>query len=154
MPRRRYAKTPTSRRAAVAPRLVQTSLLAPLLSPHAGLLVGVQVLQAILKKKDDPTCISLIYCNQTEEDILLREDMEALAAANPDRFKIWYTVDRAGPEWKYSTGYINEAMVKEHLFPADPETIACMCGPPGMIKFACIPSLEKAGYDADHYFSF
>lgn len=116
--------------------------------------MGVQVVQAILKKADDPTRIALIYCNQTEEDILLREDMEALAAANPDRFKIWYTVDRAGPEWQYSTGYINEAMVKEHLFPADPETIACMCGPPGMIKFACIPSLEKAGYDADHYFSF
>lgn len=112
------------------------------------------MLQAVLKDKDDPTQLALVYCNQSEGDILLREEMEALAAANPDRFKIWYTVDRASPGWAYSTGHINEAMVREHLFPADVDTIACMCGPPGMIKFACIPNLEKLGYDMDHLFSF
>jgi hypothetical protein len=29
-----------------------------------------------------------------------------------------------------------------------------MCGPPPMIKFACIPNLEKAGYTDRDYMSF
>ena len=115
---------------------------------------AVQVLQAVLKNKDDPTRLALLYCNQTESDILLREEMEALAAAHPDRFQIWYTLDRSEPGWAYSTGHINEAMMRDHLFPGDADTIACMCGPPGMIKFACIPNLEKLGYATDHYFAF
>ena len=60
-------------------------------------------------------------------------------------------VDRVpeGMEWAYSTGFVNEDMVREHLFPAGPETAALLCGPPPMIKFACVPNLEKLGYKAE-----
>lgn len=61
---------------------------------------------------------------------------------------------RAGPEWKYSTGYINEDMLREHLLPPGPDTIAAMCGPPPMVKFACIPNLEKLGYTEDMMITF
>ena len=59
-----------------------------------------------------------------------------------------------GVEWHYSTGFVNEDMVRERLFPANDETAALMCGPPPMIKFACMPNLEKAGYKADNCISF
>jgi hypothetical protein len=37
-------------------------------------------------------------------------------------------------------------MLREHLLPASPDAIVAMCGPPPMIKFACIPNLEKLGF--------
>ena len=45
--------------------------------------------KAILKDPEDCTQISLIYCNQTPEDILLWEELDQLAA-NHDNFKVWY----------------------------------------------------------------
>ncbi|PIO77857.1 hypothetical protein TELCIR_00037 [Teladorsagia circumcincta] len=62
-------------------------------------------------------------------------------------FKVWYTVDRPPAVWKYSTGFINDAMIKEHLPPPAEDTAVLMCGPPPMITFACIPNLDKLGYD-------
>lgn len=56
-------------------------------------------------------------------------------------------VNRRAPEgWAYSSGFINEDMLREHLLPAGPDSIVAMCGPPPMVKFACIPNLEKLGY--------
>jgi cytochrome-b5 reductase len=37
-------------------------------------------------------------------------------------------------------------MIKAHLPPPGPDTLVLMCGPPPMIKFACIANLEKLGY--------
>jgi cytochrome-b5 reductase len=113
-----------------------------------------QLLQAITSNPEDKTTMSLIYANQSEDDILVREHIEKLAAEFPDKVKFWYTVDRAQPGWKYSTGYINEDMIREHLPAAGPDTGIFMCGPPPMIKMACIPALEKVGHTENNYFSF
>jgi NAD(P)H-flavin reductase len=170
--------------------------------------------------------VSLIYANQTEGDILLREELEAMAEARPQNFHLHYTCDRcarswsaarggsgrsacnrgraggsgrvrplpqishlntrgaclqasvqtpltafpcqpwchlSSPDppdrevsegWKYSVGHINEAMIREHLLPAGDDSIVAMCGPPGMIKFACIPNLEKAGHKEEALIQF
>jgi NAD(P)H-flavin reductase len=37
--------------------------------------------------------VSLLYANQCEDDILLREQLEELAAKHTN-FKLWYTLDR------------------------------------------------------------
>ena len=47
-----------------------------------------QIIEAILKIREDPTEISLLYANQTEADILCRERLEALQKANKKRFKV------------------------------------------------------------------
>ena len=57
-------------------------------------------------------------------------------------------------EWKYSSGFINDQMIKDHLPAAGPDVQILMCGPPPMIKFACIPNLEKLGYQPDMYVAF
>ena len=59
-----------------------------------------------------------------------------------------------GVDWSYSTGFVSEDMVREHLFAASPSSIALMCGPPPMIKFACMPNLAKLGYPAEACISF
>ena len=107
-----------------------------------------QILHRIFRDPSDTTtCVKLLYANQTEEDILVRQELEALHEAFPDRFSLWYTVDRAEKDWKYSEGFITKAMVEEHLmFDSDAPTQFFLCGPPPMIKFACTPALKELGY--------
>jgi len=75
-----------------------------------------QLIKHVLSNPDDKTKLSLLFANQvllaklkyiklrvlvcssgfqTEDDILLREEFDTLAEQHPERFKIWYTVDRA-----------------------------------------------------------
>jgi Oxidoreductase NAD-binding domain len=49
---------------------------------------------------------------------------------------------KEGEDWQYSTGYINENMIRERLFPAGPTTFAGICGPPAMVNAACLPNLQ------------
>jgi len=112
-----------------------------------------QIIRTVTDDPEDNTEVSLLYANQCEDDILLREQLEELAAKHTN-FKLWYTLDRPPEGWTYSSGFINEDMVREHLLPAGPDAIVAMCGPPPMIKFACIPNLEKVGYTAEQLVQF
>ena len=112
-----------------------------------GITPMLQVINAIIKDPKDTTKISLLYANQTEEDILVRKELEEIEVKHPDRFKIWYTVDRPTENWKYSSGFINKDMIADHLPPSGDDTVILMCGPPPMIKFACVPNLNELGYN-------
>lgn len=54
-----------------------------------------QLVRHITKDPKDETKLSLLFANQTEKDILLRDELEQVAEEHPDQFKLWYTVDRA-----------------------------------------------------------
>jgi len=125
-----------------------------MMSGGTGITPMLQVMAAILKDPNDTTTISLLYANQTESDILVRDELEALAAKHPGRLKIWYTLDRPEAGWKYSAGFITQEMIKEHLPPPSDETIILMCGPPPMVKFACKANLDKLGYAAERQVAF
>lgn len=94
-----------------------------------------QLIKEICKKTDDETKLALLFANQTEEDILLRDDIEVAAAKNQEQFKAWYTIDRPSPTWKFSTGFVSEEMIKENLYPPSPDTLTLMCGPAPMVSF-------------------
>lgn len=122
-----------------------------------GVTPMLQILQAIFinpKYKDDQTKVNMIYANQTPNDILVRKELEEFSSNFSNRFKLWYTVDKITTkeddipsEWKYDVGFITTKMIKEHLlFDGDnSKTQFFMCGPPPMIKFACIPALQECG---------
>ena len=59
---------------------------------------------------------------------------------------MWYTLDRPPARWKFSSGFITDAMIAERLPGPQEESLVLMCGPPPMIKFACLPNLTKLGY--------
>eukprot|EP00054_Salpingoeca_dolichothecata_P038159 m.13065 g.13065 ORF g.13065 m.13065 type:complete len:312 (+) comp8273_c0_seq1:136-1071(+) len=126
---------------------------------HIGMIAGgtgitpmLQIVSAILKDPEDKTTMSLIFANQTEEDILVRDELEK--CAKDDRFSLWYTLDRPGDNWNYSKGFITDTMISDHLPPAGPDTQLLVCGPPPMVKFACLPNFEKLGYDKSMYMIF
>lgn len=113
-----------------------------------------QLIKHVLRDPDDKLQMALLFANQTEEDILLRSELEEAASAHPDQFKLWYTIDRSSENWSYSTGFISEEMIADHLPPTSADTFILMCGPPPMIKFACIPNLDKLGYESDLRFAY
>lgn len=107
-----------------------------------------QVMQAILKDPEDDTEMYVVYANRTEDDILLKDELDAWAEQIPERVKVWYVIQESIKEgWKYSTGFVTEAILREHIPESSHTTLALACGPPPMIQFAINPNLEKMGYD-------
>ncbi|CAH0551503.1 unnamed protein product [Brassicogethes aeneus] len=119
-----------------------------------GITPLLQLIRHILKDSSDKTELKLIFANQTEKDILVRKELEEVQAQHPEQFKLWYTLDVSTDGWEYATGFINEKMLKEHLFPPSEDNIILMCGPPPMINFACLPNLEKLGHSKDLCFAY
>jgi len=119
-----------------------------------GITPMLQLIRHIIKDPADKTEMSLLFANQTEKDILLRKELEELAAKHPQQFKLWFTVDVEPEGWKYSKGFVNKEMIQEHLFPPSDSTLVLMCGPPLMIKNACTPNLEKLNYDPKLCFAY
>lgn len=120
----------------------------------SGITPMLQLVTEVLKRTGDDTQLALLYANQSEQDILLRDDLDVLAAKHQEQFKVWYTVDRASESWKFSVGFVSDKMIQDNLFPPSSDTITLMCGPPPMINFACLPSLEKLNYDKELNFAY
>lgn len=119
-----------------------------------GLTPMYQVVQAILRDPTDKTVCTLLYANQTEDDILLRSELEKMARESNGRFKVYYTVDRPEPKWNGFSGFVTEDMLKEIMPVAGSSTFALMCGPPPMVKFALKPNFEKLQYPDTNIFAF
>lgn len=47
----------------------------------------------------------LLFANQTQKDILLREELEDAQRQYPDQFKLWYTLDTP-PQGKFNLIHI------------------------------------------------
>nr|XP_035945117.1 NADH-cytochrome b5 reductase 2 isoform X1 [Halichoerus grypus] len=128
---------------------------------HLGMIAGgtgitpmLQLIRHITKNPSDRTRMSLIFANQTEEDILVRKELEEVARTHPEQFDLWYTLDRPPVGWKYSSGYITANMIKEHLPPPGQSTLILVCGPLPLIQTTAHPNLEKLGYTKDMIFTY
>uniref|UniRef100_A0A1L8DZK6 NADH-cytochrome b5 reductase n=1 Tax=Nyssomyia neivai TaxID=330878 RepID=A0A1L8DZK6_9DIPT len=119
-----------------------------------GITPMLQLVRNILKAGTDRTEIALLFANQSENDILLRNELEHFSSEYPEQFKVWYTLDSTPADWKYSKGFISDEMIKEHLLPPSDSTLTLMCGPPPMITYACIPNLDKLGHSPDLRFAY
>jgi cytochrome-b5 reductase len=95
-----------------------------------GITPMLQVLQCMFRHGPDShnphVCVKLIYANQTVNDILVRDLLEALQRDFPTRFQLYYTVDQVpaaaengNKKWEYGVGFINKDMIQKHLLFAD-----------------------------------
>ncbi|CAG0919558.1 unnamed protein product [Notodromas monacha] len=119
-----------------------------------GITPMLQLIRAVSRDLNDRTQVALLFANQTEDDILLRPELEQLQSEHPDRFKLWYTVDRPVEGWKYGSGFVSADMIRDHLYPPSEDNLVLMCGPPPMINFACTPTLDKLGYNPKLRFAY
>lgn len=94
-----------------------------------------QITRAILKNPTDKTKISLIYANNTEEDILLRKEFEDLEKQYPDRFQKLFTVSKkSSSDDDVQTGYVTKEMISK-LWPGKQQgQKVLVSGPPAMVE--------------------
>ncbi|CAG99017.1 cytochrome-b5 reductase [Kluyveromyces lactis] len=93
-----------------------------------------QIMKSIFANDSDKTKVSLVYGNQTEEDILLKKELDAFVERKPDQFKVYYLLDKAPEAWTGGVGYITVDTMKERL-PAPAEGVQLLvCGPPPMVS--------------------
>jgi len=86
---------------------------------------------------------------------LVRQELEELQQKYPNRFSLHYTLDKPPSGWKYSSGFINREMIEKHLIvKGSGSQQFFMCGPPPMLKFACIPALNELGFTEKEMVSF
>ncbi|KAI4580916.1 hypothetical protein MJG53_010458 [Ovis ammon polii x Ovis aries] len=120
----------------------------------SGITPMLQLIRCVTRRPSDKTVMSLIFANQTEEDILMRNELEEVARTHPMQFNLWYTLDRPPVDWKYSSGFITKDMIKEHLPAPGESTLILVCGPPPLIQTAAHPNLKKLGYTKDMIFTY
>ncbi|KAK5069882.1 hypothetical protein LTR64_007936 [Lithohypha guttulata] len=94
-----------------------------------------QLTRSILRNPEDKTKISLIYANNTEEDILLRKEFEEFEKQYPDRFKKLFTVSKkSSADSDVEQGYVTREMIKK-VSSDDGRVGKVLCsGPPAMIE--------------------
>lgn len=119
-----------------------------------GITPMLQLIRHIVKDPEDKTKCYLLFANQTEKDILLRAELEAIAEEYPDQFSLWYTLDRPTQGWEFGSGFVDADMIRKHLPAPGDHSLVVMCGPPPMIQFACSPSLDSLAYAQEARFAY
>lgn len=92
-----------------------------------------QLIRAICEHEKDQTEVHLIYANRSENDILLRDELEHFARNYPKNFKLWYMLDQPPKDWTYGSGYVTSAVISAKLPGPSEDTKIMLCGPPGMV---------------------
>ncbi|KAJ8580456.1 NADH-cytochrome b5 reductase [Rhizopogon salebrosus TDB-379] len=112
----------------------------PILSREIGMIAGgtgitpmLQIIHAALKNPDDKTKLTLIYANVNFEDILLKKELDTLAATHPSRFRVYYVLNNAPEAWTGGTGFVSKAQIENHMPSSDHDVKVLMCGPPPMM---------------------
>lgn len=114
-----------------------------LVAGGTGITPMLQVAERLLQNDEDETRVHLIYANQTEEDILLREKIEELRADHPDKFTVYYTLERPPEGWDEGRGFVSTQMIREQIRFGFPKPAlgsmgkVLVCGPPAMCAALC-----------------
>ncbi|KAL7754403.1 NADH-cytochrome b5 reductase [Sorochytrium milnesiophthora] len=93
----------------------------------------------------DNTRIALVFANVNEEDILLRDEIDALCNKSNGMATVHYVLNNPPNEWKGSVGFVTKQIIESQL-PQDvlrvpveeraalKDVKILLCGPPPMIK--------------------
>jgi len=145
-----------------------------LIAGGTGLTPCLQVIRSVLEGPEgqgDETAFILFFQNRTEQDILLRNELQLLASAFPSRLKVFFFVSNPRDEaWGTEfakgkgfkscmtgktnlgkipevRGYISSAAVKALLRPEDSQLVG-MCGPSGFNEAMKALLLEEGHVDS------
>lgn len=80
--------------------------------------------------KDDIEVI-LLYANKTEEDIVLREELDSHIS---NRIKVYYILDNPENNWPHLKGFVTHEILQSICPLDDPNTLYTHCGPGPMNK--------------------
>jgi ferredoxin-NADP reductase len=119
----------------------------PLLLVSGG--SGVVPLMAMLRQRaaaGSAVPARLLHSSRTFDDILYREELERLAAGDPD-LRVTHTLTRAQPPgWDGYARRIDAAMLAEVAWPPGDRPLAYVCGPTRLVE-AVANALVELGHD-------
>lgn len=118
----------------------------------SGITPMFQVAQEILNDPNDDTALSLIYANVNEDDILLRSELDELAARHAN-FSVYYVLNNPPRGWQGGKGFVTADMIKKHLPAPGTDVLILRCGPGPMNK-AMEAHMDALGYTNGQQFQF
>lgn len=105
-----------------------------LIAGGAGITPCLQLVRGILTNPKEKTRITLVFGNQTEVDVLLKQKFDDLESKYPGRFNVIHTVSQGGEKEGYRKGYVTKELLKDVLPKKEAEEgmKIFVCGPPGL----------------------
>jgi len=91
----------------------------------------------------------IVVAARTRDVVLHRLELEALATQNPDRVRLWFTIEKGAPpeDWLYGAGSLAEALTAERLPPSRPGVLVVSMGSL-RTKQACQEKLPLLGHES------
>jgi len=103
-----------------------------------------------LRDKKDKRKITLVYANESWENITFREELEELKTQL--NLKLIHTLNKPEDGWKGETGIVDYKLLKKHLPEHPNKFMYYICGPEPMMDEAEI-ALRDLGIDWRHIYS-
>ncbi|MCJ1315287.1 NADH-cytochrome b5 reductase [Xylographa vitiligo] len=115
-----------------------------------GITPMLQIIRAVIRGRpknggNDTTEVDLIFANVNSEDILLKEDLDALAKED-NGFRVHYVLNNPPEKWEGGVGFVTPEMIKNNLPSPGPDMKILICGPPPMVS-AMKKAADSLGYE-------
>ncbi|KAL3424852.1 oxidoreductase NAD-binding domain-containing protein [Phlyctema vagabunda] len=105
-----------------------------------------QLIRAICEDPRDNTEIKLLYGNNDESDILLREELDGFAQKYPHNFQYQSVLASPSSSWNGLKGFISKDLCQSTFPQPSADVKVLLCGPPGLIN-AMKTSLPQLGFE-------
>ncbi|ORX54563.1 ferredoxin reductase-like protein [Hesseltinella vesiculosa] len=99
----------------------------------SGITPMLPIIKAALKNPDDKTKITLVYANNSLDDILLKNKLDRLNRQYSDQFRIYYVLIVPPDDWAQGVGYVTKDIVAKWMPPPSDDIQLLVCGPQPMI---------------------
>ena len=130
-----------------------------------GITPMLQIIREVVDNSSDKTRVTLLFANNTEHDILLKNELDNIAAQHSN-FTVKYVLSKPSNGWNGLKGFISESMIKENMPQNNPDSLILVCGPPGMMNHVSGDKakdksqgelaglLKKMGYEKENVYKF
>lgn len=116
-----------------------------LVAGGSGITPILQVITKIITTPEDVTKISLLYANETENDILLKSELDEISRKYPN-FEVHYVLNHPPAKWTGAVGYVTRDLLEKFMPAPSADNRMLICGPPEM-KRLLISLTQELGWE-------
>lgn len=125
-----------------------------LLGAGTGITPLYQIIQAADINEEKNIEFTLFFANRTEKDILLRKELDEIAANKRISFKLIYLLSQPDENWKGESGHFNIENIKKYMPEPSDKTIILHCGPRSLCREVFTKVLAQLGHKKENIFEF
>eukprot|EP00667_Euglena_gracilis_P013563 EG_transcript_14001 len=108
-----------------------------MLAGGVGITPMLQIIREVVTNPYDRTKIKLLFVNKTEDDIVLREELDRLVLEYPETLEVHYLLTRPSKSWMGPSGAVCPKVIAKFMPPPGPRTKLFVCGPHGFYHTLC-----------------